>query len=272
MKNKYFFVAFLMAVIILSVQNASAGVGIQYNSNIDSLTSTTTNYGLAIYGNSLNRQPETLCLGSICFGYDVDETDHIPRGKPLQLIVTYGLEPISDWNIRFPNSTIDYCTILIKEQHRATFGSNITYFVNYTLNRTFTESDLTTTSMSRHFIFLQRGDYAQVIYSCHFTGASQIILTPASFEITAPTKNCLQCTFYNSEVTEFDQTISDILQDYTNEIWGYIITFLLFNMEFLSFGFWTAMTILLLSVISFAFLLLYWLYLFIKSRIKNIER
>lgn len=269
MKTKYLF-AFFGFAIIIGLQFVNAGVGVQAYTKLDNTTSITRNYGFFQYGDSINRQPNNLCFGSICLGYDIDETDHIPRGNPLQAIIIYGLDPISDWNARFPDSTIDYCRILVREQHLAQFGNNNTFYINYTLNRTFTAEDITTKSMSRHFVFLQRGDYAEVFFDCHFTGAIQTILNPASFEIEVPTKNCLQCTYYNGVVNEFDDIVSDVLQDYTNEITDAIIQFIVFNFEILGYGFWVAMIFLLFAVLGAGLIVLDWVYLFIKSRIRRV--
>lgn len=271
MKNsKLFIIAFIVASII-AMQTASAGVGMQNYPRLFDSSNITRDYGYIQYGSSVNRQPNVPCFYTFCFDHMIDESDFIPAGQPLQAYILYGLDPIADWNVLNPNSTIDYCSILVKETHKINLKDGSNSYSNYTLNKTFTASDeFTTKDMFRHFIFLQRGDYAEVFFDCHFTGQNQTILTPASFSIVVPTKNCLACQFYNNAVTEFDDIVSDAIQDLTNQMSAHIKSFMLLNVELGGILYWVLLTFLVISVIGGAFLILYYIYLFIKTLIRSV--
>jgi hypothetical protein len=268
--NKFFIIAFLIAILVV-MQGANASVGMQFYTKYKSDERITSNYGYMQYGSG------TSFVGYGLFGYRVfgDEGDFVPHGQPFQAYILYGLDPIADWNALYPENTIDWCRILVREQHKkisgVLFWQNTEFYINYTLNRTFTANDVSVLKdMSKHFISLQRGDFAEILFDCHFIGQNETILTPASFSITVPTKNCLKCQFVNSQIIEFDNIVANAIQDETNKIIEDIISFILININVLGIAFWISQTLLLISVVGIAFLVLFWVYLFIKSLIRKV--
>jgi hypothetical protein len=270
-KKTNLLMAFLLAGIMI-MQMASAGVGYRSETFLYDATNITRTYAYFQHGQSLIAFQTSLCFFNYCYtSFIVDETEFVPRGQPLQLYIQYGLDPIASWNLENPNSTIDYCRMLIKETHNtiAKDGSVI-QTITYTLNRTFTTSDITVSKdQFRHFIALRRGSYAEVYSDCHFIGNNQTILSPLSFIFVTPTANCKACQYYENFKNSFDNVIGDAIQIYKNRILENIKLFVRWNMEIWTNIFSILRIILLVAVLGSAFLLFYYIYLLIRSFVRR---
>jgi hypothetical protein len=272
MKQKIFMVMAFALMLILGVQFASAGIGFQQYSTLYDSTNITRIYSYVQRGSSFSVYQTTLCFFNWCYDANVDFSDFVPMGTPLQFYIQYGLTPIADWNTANENTTIDYCTILIKESHftRLNNGSLISN-IQYTLNKTFTALDTTATpNQYREFVSLQRGDYAEIYADCHFTGSQQTIGIPLQFNIVTPTKNCKACQYLDTYKKNLDNYIGDILTGYSETLKDYMRQIISLNVEIWNIIFFVIQIVLLLFVVGIIFLGIYWFYLFIREQIRRI--
>lgn len=203
------------------------------------------------------------------FVHEID--NYVPLGQPYEAYLTYGLEPLDDWNAKYPNSQIDYCTILVKEYRIVnTANGGVDWNVVTALNRTFTTADTTATKdkYNQFFIF-KKGEFARVYFDCHVIG-NLTIETPVSMTLTAPTFECKACQYLNTYKKNLDDTIGDTLNGYSEILKDYMKQIISLNIEIWNILFWIFKITLLLFVIGLIFLGIYWFYLFIKEQIRRV--
>jgi hypothetical protein len=265
-KLNYLWIAFLLIGIMI-LPNVLGAVGFSEKTVAYNSTNITTNYAYINYGEASVWRS----LGFYSFKYWIEENDFVPYGTPYQAYIQYGLQPISEWNAENPSSPIDYCTILVKEYHytRRFAGDTLNLtdapVSTYTLNRTFTDADTSVTKDEyKFFISLNKFDFADIYFNCHFIDDISI-LTPVSLKIVSPTKNCLACQYYNSYKASFDEIINDAIQDYTDAILTNSKNLLGWNIELWITLFWISLIAILFLVIGIIFLMIYWVYLYIKN-------
>jgi hypothetical protein len=183
----------------------------------------------------------------------------VPLGQPFQAYIEYGMTPLNEWNSQNPNATIDFCNIRIRETYNTSLST-------ITLDKTFTiENTTITPNQYKQFVSLQRSDYAEVFFECHYTNSNDTILSPAQFRFTAPTLNCKACQYYNHFKASADEQVADSITDNTNSIKTNIILIVKWNIS-LWITFFLILTILaLVSVSTLFFMGIYWAYLFVKS-------
>ena len=261
MKNRYsVMIAFILIAIMLS-QGALAINGFREFSVVYDNLNITRNYARISY---TEEQYITYGIFGIPFHHEID--NFVPRGQPYQAYLTYGLQPLNEWNSQYPYSTIDYCTIIVKEWHLVnTADGGEDWSVVTSLNKTFTTQDTGVTEGSfRQFFILNKGDFARIYFDCHFTGTNLTISTPTRMTITAPTYECKACQYYEEFKKSFDDVIGDAIETYTQRILGNIHLFIGWNFELVILGFWLAQIIAFLGIIGIIFLGLWWVWRFLK--------
>jgi hypothetical protein len=262
MNKKYFMLVVSCFLALLLTNLGSAGVGFKEYSKVIDLQNITTIYGYIQHGSSYSVTTSTLCFFAYCYPITIDNSDFVPRGEPFQFYVQYGLQPIADWNLENPDNTIDYCRMLIRETHNI----NVT---TYTLNATFDITDISVTKdQYRYFVNLYRGDYAEVLFTCHYTG-NVTLKTPASFTLVAPTRNCLACQYFKNFKASIDNILGDAIGGYSLQIFNNLRLFLTWNIQIWITLFWVLQIIVLMTIMGAVFLGFYWVYLFARSLAKK---
>jgi len=265
-KNYAWAVAFFL-LIIASSNIASATNGFTAFAIMDNDTQITRNYGYFTLGESIIRVTGAL------FSYWAEQDNYIPKGQPSQLYVQYGLQPLADWNSQYPNSTIDYCIMRIKETHQLKTKDGYIPNIVWSLNRTFTTEDIAVAeNQFRQFVILYPYEYAEVYADCHFIGENQTIITTLTFKIVAPTWNCKPCQYYQNFKANFDDLIGDAIEININRINDNTKLILGWNIELWMTLFWIIRIIMLFAVISAIFLGLYWVWTFIKTIAKKVTK
>lgn len=265
MKNKFILLSLALILPLIIIGNASAGVGYKEYSILNPNSNISRIYGFMQYGSTFNSFPTSLCFFNYCYIAFIDQSDFVPFGTTFQAYILYGLEPISQWNQEnenVTNATIDYCTINITETHNVT--------KSLIFNRTFTETDIAVTpNQFKEFVSLQRGDYVEVTFDCHYIDSNTTILSPASFSFVAPTLNCQACQYYDNFKQSSDDFIADAITDFTDNIKNNMIIFLTLNWQLFITAFKIGRIIVLIFAVGLVFYILLAFYLFIKSLREN---
>jgi hypothetical protein len=264
MKNKYsVMVAFILIAVMLS-QGALAINGFREYSVVYDNLNITRNYARISYTEENYLTPAILYVIGIPYYHEID--NFVPKGKPYEAYITYGLQPLDDWNSQHPYNTIDYCRIIVKEWHlvnTATGGED--WSVVTSLNKTFTAGDTAVTTGSyRQFLILNKGEYARVYFDCHFTGANLTIEIPTSITITAPTYECKACQYYDEYKQSFDDVIGDAIETYTQTILKNTNLFIGWNFDIIITFFWLLQIVIFVSIVGIIFLGLWWVWRFLK--------
>lgn len=265
-KNRYSIMIAFVLVAILSVQGVLAINGFRANSVVFDSTNTTRNYMRISY---VEENFYSTGLFGIPFKHEID--NYVPKGQPYETYITYGLEPLNDWNSRYPNSRIDYCTIIINDYRLInTAGGGQDWGVITSLNRTFTTNDVAVTKEQfRHFLILNKGEFARVFFDCHFAGTNLTIDTPTSLKITAPTFECKACQYYEEFQKSFDEIVGDAIDTYSQRITQNNNMFVGWNFDIITTAFWIVQIVVVLAIIGMIFLGLYWIYRFLKNLVER---
>jgi len=216
-------------------------------------------------GNDVTRN-----YGEISYQMGID--NYLTSKKlPLQLYISYGLDPIGDWNNQHPENQIDWCAFQVREVHNYYNKKGIA--INQTTtwyNTTFTaENDTVTKDSFRHFIEFNEQDRAYISFDCHFIG-TQIIQTPITLSISSPTWECKACQNYNYYKAHLDEVIGEGIDADTTQLEANIKDFVKLNVNLWLIGFWIIKIIFVVGVIGLIFIIMWWVYIFIRHLIMRV--
>jgi hypothetical protein len=190
------------------------------------------------------------------------------KKNPNQIYLTYGLEPIVDWNANNPANQIDWCEINIGETHF--YGQPLQNYTITQYSTIFTIENISVTPDSfRHFIDFNEQDRANVTFDCHFTG-NPIIQTPISLSASTPTWECKACQNYNYYKSNLDDAIGEGIQIKTTQIETDIKDFVKLIINISITLFWIIKIMFVIGVIGMIFIGIWWIYLFLRHLIGKV--
>jgi hypothetical protein len=190
------------------------------------------------------------------------------KKNPNQIYITYGLEPIADWNANHPDNQIDWCMIDIGETHY--YGQHLQNYTITQYSTLFTADNTTVTPDSfRHFIEFNEQDRANATFDCHFTGIPTI-QTPISLSASTPTWECKACQSYNYYKSHLDDAIGEGIETFTRQIETNIKDFIKLIINISITIFWIIKIMFVVGVIGIIFIGIWWIYIFIRHLIMKV--
>lgn len=187
--------------------------------------------------------------------------DYISGNNPYEVYFLYNIY-VQKWNNDNPNYRVSKCDFIINYYGKLQ-NTSIT-LVNVSYNQS--TADIMN---GKYFVKLFDGDGVIADEICYFENESyNELYLPAEMQIVTPSWECKACQFYEWSLIERDVTKAQAIGDNVVVVSGYIKKLFLLNFETWLALFWLFLILMIFVAISFIFVGVYWLYLYLNNIMK----
>lgn len=182
--------------------------------------------------------------------------DYITGNNPLDVYILFNIYP-KTWNSQNPTAKVDYCN------WRISFWTTGNGTINI-INENFTETD-TDVMGDKYFVRMNDGEGITAYQKCYFQNHSYTDLyLPMEMQLLTPSWECKECQYYLWTLTERDIIKAKSIGDNVVEVSTYIKKLFLLNFEIWLAFFWFFLIMMVFASISLIFIIIYWLFLFLR--------
>jgi len=178
----------------------------------------------------------------------------------LETYILYNLYP-NTFNLANPSFAVDNCNIVIKQITNLN-GTSVL------LNETYTGSSFDI-SNGKYFLRMKPQDCGSADIVCeynYYANLTHPILTiPAEMQLVTPTQECKSCQYYEWIQTYRSVEKAQYLNSIRTDIMGYIKQLFLLNFEMWLAFFWIFLILMIFVGIGMIFVVLWWLYYYLKA-------
>ena len=190
-------------------------------------------------------------------GFGISD-DYVSGNNPYEVYLLYNVY-VNKWNTENPNYKISDCNLVIK------FWGHLENTTAVVFNQTWTGTDPDVLNV-KYFMRLSDGDGLLADEICDYTNSTYTGLElPAEMQIVTPSWECKACQYYEWSLVEGDVAKAQTIGDNVVSVSGYIKKFFMLNFEIWLALFWLFLIIMIFISISFIFVGVYWLFLYLKN-------
>lgn len=193
--------------------------------------------------------------------YTKNQDDYIKSNSAFEGYVWYDVY-VQKWNNDNPAYQFEYCNLTI-EQSTATTNYSKIYNITYTEN----DNDIFN---GQYFVQLPDKSCATAYARCKYepTANHSGLDMPVNLNFVTPSWECKACQFYSWSLIEKDIIKAKKIGDNVVQVSSYIKKLFLLNFEIWLALFWLFLIIMIFVAVGIIFLLVYWLFLYLKNIIK----
>jgi hypothetical protein len=196
------------------------------------------------------------------FGTSLNIMDFISGNNAFQFYFIYDMY-VKSWNSNNPSFEISYCNITIN------------YYPHLqntpiTLMSGEFNSESSDVFNVKYYVKLYEEETAIADIFCKLenTSVNTKLDMPSEIRIGTPTQECKACQYYEWVVQEAQITKSQTIGDNTTTIMDYIKKLFVINFEILLAFFWIFLILIVFVTISFIFMGVYWLFVYLRGLAK----
>jgi hypothetical protein len=174
--------------------------------------------------------------------------------------ILYNIYP-KTFNLANPSFAVDNCNIAIKQITNLN-GTSVL------LNETYDENSFDV-SNGKYFLRMKPQDCATADIICEYVSYANLthpfLIQPAEMQLVTPTKECKACQYYEWTQTYRSVEKAQYLNAKRTGIMGYIKSLFFLNFEMWLAFFWIFLILMIFVAVGMIFVILWWLYYYIKA-------